>query len=868
MFFVCILDVSPPMQQQTVLGLTLLECAKSGMEQLITARRQEGQSARDQYMLLITSSLPLIPPSSSSSSPGPDLFPQHTQVVCGWHDNHKFTSSLKAVQPPPSSLPAAPAPSSPLSPSWSYLSSALTSSLDLLNKFSRPNGIDNFGKGRIPWYNEPAALLLFTTDQPLPAPSSALPLAPAPAAAFEWMASTVLGSQFASTPFRWDQRVFPCVLRVPLRHTRPGLREPYQSASASSLSVTNARAASPPQQSPSELSLYLQAPAEQTGGKVFIAPSLRLLLSHVDSLATRPSPHFSLHLHPALPATATPSSDAPVASLAQYASDHVGVYVKATGTWPIPETFASTAAMTSLPLREPHPTLFFDARTQPLPTCITNPSPAAPSAQSQSSPTASLPSLESAIPHDTYTLEPTIKLAALLYADEPGTCRWVYAHESAGVAFGVLTANRAKQKLSLILLPYDFPVFFQLLARIDAHLRSLPLTSSSSAALQAAPGLYRELSTFLARIPAYCSAPLQALLAKQPRLPRLEVKAGEQGVLSAEVSELMKGWKDRARAMMALEKEQSERERAEDAQAKHHARLLPFAPRPIPLPSSARPDAVHELNGSAAPARKRKRAQRKSRKQSEVDALISGRLDREAMLVPSPDEAGTVEEEDREGGLRAVFLLPEEALDARLAEWRARAWAALDSSPLLAHAFPPPRPPAPSVLGELTPRSLGTAAADSAHALPIAAIGDYQQHLRLHPPLRSVDEGAGMGSFGSPFRKRVEEEGVEEKDVMEGRRADDAAAASKGKGKKGANKDRLADWLAKRAEAAAKSADEQRSSQSAATLTEDVQDEGKSHDVQEATMRVQSDGEDGVALSEQPSAAGAEVQTMDLTGFS
>ena len=198
MFIVCVLDVSPWLHAVTTLGLSLLECAKCGMEELVEDRRRQGQAMRDQYMLVLASAAAF---PSSSSSPSSALFPQHAQVVCGWHDSHKFLSALKSV-----AAPAASASSLPASSSLSYLSTAIGAALDLLNKYSRPNGIDNWGRGRVPWYSEPATVLLFTAERAADS-SSGGSAGSGSWEEWEWTASSVPGSQLSKTSFRWDQRV-------------------------------------------------------------------------------------------------------------------------------------------------------------------------------------------------------------------------------------------------------------------------------------------------------------------------------------------------------------------------------------------------------------------------------------------------------------------------------------------------------------------------------------------------------------------------------------------------------------------------------------------------------------------------------------
>lgn len=705
MFWVCVLDVSPHMQQQTTLGLTLLECAKSAVEHLISTRTQEGHITRDQYMLVITSYLPLPPPSSPSSpSPSPTtLFPSYTQTPSSWYDTpSKFLSSLKSLTPLPSLSPSSP-------PSFTYLSSALTTSLDLINKFSRPNGIDNFGKGRIPHYNEPAIILLFTTDL------TSLP----PSTPYQWNDSTTLGSTLSLHPYRWDQRVMPCVMRIGKK-----VSHEYQSASAS---LNQLSGVSQPTLPSSALTDYLTTPATDTGGEVLITSTLRHLLSHIDSLATKPVPSLFLHLHslnPALPSL-----------------NHVPLYVKGVSTWPIPETYLPTPSMSTLPPRPAHPTLFYgEAR-------------ALPSVLVERERSEGLPSLDATLPVDQYTLDLPSSLASVLLSDDAGTGRWVTVEGSA--PFAVLTFNRRLNKPLLYLLPYDFPTFLSLLTRIDQHLRSLPLTSSSLIAHQSAPHLYRDLTAFLSKIPHYCAAPLQQWVGKQGRIGRLEVKVSDVGVLSQEVQELMKGWKERVKTMMAIEKEAAEKSKTQ----------------PTPTTSST--------SSPPPPSKKRKRVVTPS--QSEVESLIS---QRDIRLLPPPSTE-TIGE-----GLTSLFLVPDPSL--LLSTWRELAFQPFDSlPPVLCHSFPAPVQEERPL--RLRPRSARVVKGDGEHSLQVGLMGDFQRMKQVG--LRSVEEE--VRGFGSPFRRRVEEEGVEEKDVLESR-----SDSGKQKGKNKA-KDKLSDWVAKRNAAAA-----------------------------------------------------------------
>ena len=78
-----------------------------------------------------------------------------------------------------------------------------------INAFLRP-GIDTYGQGRCPFYLEPAVIISLTdgcrftsmagvqNDLQLPMDAAMVP-----------------GSELTKEPFRWDQRLFSLVLRIP-----------------------------------------------------------------------------------------------------------------------------------------------------------------------------------------------------------------------------------------------------------------------------------------------------------------------------------------------------------------------------------------------------------------------------------------------------------------------------------------------------------------------------------------------------------------------------------------------------------------------------------------------------------------------------
>ena len=764
MFILALLDVSACTAQQTQLGLTLLECAKSAVEQLLDGRRKEGLAQRDQYMLVITADTPLQPHSDS-----------HTQVVCGWHDNARFLTALKAVQP---LAPQSDPPLALSSLSGSYLPAAITASLDLLNRYSRPNGIDNFARGRILNYNEPAMLVLLTTDTNHES-VQAVP------AAFKFAPSSLPASAYSTAPYRWDQRLFPVVLRLPLREEGGAVLRSASSMAANviagtrdAVSAAQYTAAVPA----SPLSMFLSSAAEQTGGKCFVATSFVTLLSHFNELSKRPCPNVLIHLTPLSSSTHPPSPRA--SSPWHYRSEFVGVYVKSVGVWPCPEVYLPDPVMQTLPPREPHPTFYFSNRLKQLPEALRDSAQPATSSASTSSSAAPpsipvssapppLPPLVSSIPVDSYTLDPSAPICKLLLSDESGTCRYVTAQPLPSTPpFGLLYADKQAKKAYLVLLPYDFPTFFSYLSLIDTHLRSLPLTSSSSAALTSKPGLYQEFAAFLSKLPFYYWPAVQAALGRMHRLPRLDVKMDVSvvGGVSAEVSERMRRWKEEAGRAMKEEKEarevkdskgKKEVTDSEQTEGKKKKRR-----RDNTNGEAAAGLAAAELVEDIKPRRRPL-----SSEEAEIEWLLapSAAEDRPLLPPPLPPELPQAKEEKKNawrvrGRVKVtdLFELSEEDVDSAMRQWRDRAMQLMQPFPLLAAALPAPSAPSSSFASPpaltLRPR-LPPSASEPCH--PIAVMGDFHTYLKSRPsPLRdaidsSEDDASGMTlpAFGSPYRR-------------------------------------------------------------------------------------------------------------------
>ena len=476
-----------------------------------------------------------------------------------------------------------------------------------------------------------------------------------------------------------------------------------------------------------------------------------------------------------------------------------------------------------------------------------------------------LPALELSIPFDVYDLDPSIAVSRILFADEPDTCRYLYISPLPATStnpspsssslpsrapFGLLTADRRRGKPVMVLLPWNFPALFSLLARIDAHLRALPLTASSSVALSSAPPLFASLASFLSSLPSLYLAPMQAVLGRIPRLPRLEVRDMGRAAVSAEVMEKIKGWKERAGQEMKREREEAEKQRAKEAAAAVKGGKTRKRQRSAGEAATA---GAGSINSVKAPARRNDEQPRRTKAAWEevVEALIAGKTERKLELLPplpSPEQQRDGWSRGQEGAeartaaadipsLAELFIMPAEEMAQQLPRWRERACALLQRHPLHALAFPivsaagtetgSSSSSSPAAL-LLRPRSSSTAAADASHSVPLSGMGDYLSHLRrqhsLRLPLPEPDAAfSSFAAFGSPFRRlrgpglrrdglrgdgpRAEAEGVEdreevdvmERDVQLGGRPGEAAGSGR-QAQRARTRLSLEQWLAKRAE--------------------------------------------------------------------
>ncbi|KAK3564418.1 hypothetical protein QTP86_018806 [Hemibagrus guttatus] len=170
-----LIDTSASMNQRTYLGTTYLDIAKGAVEIFMKLRARDPASRGDRYMLVTFDDPPY-------------------GVKAGWKENHAtFMSELKNLQ----------------AYGLTTLGNALRTAFDLLNLNRLVSGIDNYGQGRNPFFLEPSVIITITDGNKLTHSSGVpdelhLPLN-----------SPLPGSELTKEPFRWDQRLFALVLRMP-----------------------------------------------------------------------------------------------------------------------------------------------------------------------------------------------------------------------------------------------------------------------------------------------------------------------------------------------------------------------------------------------------------------------------------------------------------------------------------------------------------------------------------------------------------------------------------------------------------------------------------------------------------------------------
>ncbi|KAH9514600.1 Integrator complex subunit 6 [Bulinus truncatus] len=319
------------------------------------------------------------------------------------------------------------------------------------------SGIDTYGQGRSPFYNESTIIIVITDGGHLTTPNGIQTELNLP------MNSVVPGAELTKEPFRWDQRIFSLVMRLP--------------------------ASVPPDVSafpfiPSAENTAIDVMCEVTGGRSYAVYSQKMLNAAIESLVQKvqcgvvvnfekfgpdpPPVSDSIRLDSEVNGSAKENLDINRPLQIDDTEDkkmvnHVNqqqtaawhscrklIYVPrsaqkghCTGHWPIPEGYWPDITSPSLPPRTAHPVVQFSCQpSEPL--VIEN------------------------LPFDKYELEPSPLTLYILERRQPNTCWQVFVSNSSKFSdmchpFGYLKASSSLTSVNLFVMPYNYPVLLPLL---------------------------------------------------------------------------------------------------------------------------------------------------------------------------------------------------------------------------------------------------------------------------------------------------------------------------------------------------------------------------------------------------------------------
>ncbi|XP_074917709.1 integrator complex subunit 6 isoform X3 [Chelonoidis abingdonii] len=387
-----LIDTSASMNQRTHLGTTYLDIAKGAVETFMKLRARDPASRGDRYMLVTFEE------------------PPHA-IKAGWKENHAtFMNELKNLQ----------------AEGLTTLGQSLRTAFDLLNLNRLVTGIDNYGQGRNPYFLEPAIIITVTDGSKLTTTSGIQDELHLP------LNSPLPGSELTKEPFRWDQRLFALVLRL------PGITTP-ESEQIAGVPIDDSA---------------ITPMCEVTGGRSYCVCSPRMLNQCLESLVQKVQSGVVINFEKSGP-DPSPIEDGQMDIARSFGphpwhSCHKLIYVRPNpktgvpiGHWPVPESFWPDQNSPTLPPRTSHPVVKFSC-------------------------TDCEPMVIDKLPFDKYELEPSPLTQFILERKSPQTCWQVYVSNSAkyselGHPFGYLKASTALNCVNLFVMPYNYPVLLPLL---------------------------------------------------------------------------------------------------------------------------------------------------------------------------------------------------------------------------------------------------------------------------------------------------------------------------------------------------------------------------------------------------------------------
>uniref|UniRef100_A0A674BJQ2 Integrator complex subunit 6 n=1 Tax=Salmo trutta TaxID=8032 RepID=A0A674BJQ2_SALTR len=389
-----LIDTSASMNQRTHLGTTYLDIAKGAVETFMKLRGRDPASRGDRYMLINFEDVPL-------------------GIKAGWKESHAtFMTELRNLQ----------------AAGLTTIGQSLRTAFDLLNLNRLVSGIDNYGQGRNPFFLEPSIIVAITDGNKLTSSGGVQDELHLP------LTTPLPGSELTKEPFRWDQRLFSLVLRIPGHATVEP--EPLGGVPPDDSAITPM--------------------CEVTGGRSYSVFSQRMLNQCLESLLQKIQSGVVINFEKTGPDPPPGEGDGKLfdeilkPGPQSWHCCHKLIYVRPNpktgvpiGHWPIPEGFWPDTNSPTLPPRSAHPHVRFS--------CLD-----------------SEPMVIDKVPFDKYELEPSPLTQYILERKSPHTCWQVFVSNSAkysdlGQPFGYLKASTALNCVNLFVMPYNYPVVLPLL---------------------------------------------------------------------------------------------------------------------------------------------------------------------------------------------------------------------------------------------------------------------------------------------------------------------------------------------------------------------------------------------------------------------
>ncbi|EDX01082.1 integrator complex subunit 6 [Drosophila yakuba] len=431
-----LVDTSSSMCQKAYVNgvqKTYLDIAKGAVETFLKYRQRTQDCLGDRYMLLTFEEPP-------------------ANVKAGWKENHAtFMNELKNLQ----------------SHGLTSMGESLRNAFDLLNLNRMQSGIDTYGQGRCPFYLEPSVIIVITDGGRYSYRNGVhqeiiLPLS-----------NQIPGTKFTKEPFRWDQRLFSLVLRMPGNKIdeRVDGKVPHDDSP-------------------------IERMCEVTGGRSYRVRSHYVLNQCIESLVQKVQPGVVLQFEPMLPkeaASTTAGEATPASTLSGmgisltpgagpppdivfqpvkkmiYVQKHITQKTFPIGYWPLPEPYWPDSKAITLPPRDAHPKLKI------------------------LTPAVDEPQLVRSFPVDKYEIEGCPLTLQILNKREMNKCWQVIVTNGMHgfeLPFGYLKAAPNFSQVHLYVLAYNYPALLpilhdlihkynmsppsDLMYKFNAYVRSIP----------------------------------------------------------------------------------------------------------------------------------------------------------------------------------------------------------------------------------------------------------------------------------------------------------------------------------------------------------------------------------------------------------